>query len=309
MLLTSIVIPVLTLVVIFLFGLQKFSKQIRQTAGENLRSALFKLTKTPLRGIGVGTVFTSLIQSSTATTVILVGLTNAGLIAFSNSLGVILGANIGTTITSQLVALKVTNIAPYFVLLGFFITYFGGTYKRWGKPLFYFGLVFFSLSLISLYMGPVKSSPEIIGLFSSISSIYTAILAGFIFTAIVQSSSVTSGLVVLLASLSLLNLEQALGIVLGANIGTTATALLASIGMNRNAKKVALAHFLFNVIGVSIFLPFVSQFGTLVASLGGSLEQVVANAHVLFNIANAALFLVFLRPFERLVNRMLKSDI
>jgi phosphate:Na+ symporter len=302
MIFTGIIIPVLTLVVIFLFGIQKFSKQISQVAGEEFKIFLEKMTKKPWRGMALGALFSGLIQSSTATTVILVGLVNAGLVTFSNSLGVILGSNIGSTATSQLVALNLTNIAPYMVLLGFFVTYFGQSYRKWGKPIFYFGLVFFSLSLITLYIEPIKSNPEIVGLFSNISSIYVAVLVGIVFTAIVQSSGVTSGLVVLLVGLGLLNLNQAISIILGANIGTTGTALLASIGTSRAAKKVALAHFLFNVIGVLIFLPFISQFGEAVSSLGGSSQQIVANAHMLFNIACALVFLMFLRPFERLID-------
>ena len=304
MILTSIVIPVLTLVVIFLFGIQKFSKQISQVAGERFKNILTRITKTPLRGVGVGALFTALIQSSTATTVMLVGLVDAGLLTFSNSLGVIIGSNLGTTVTSQLVAFHFTNIAPLFVLLGFLVTYFGGAYKRWGKPLFYFGLVFFSLSLISLYIEPVKSNPEIIKLFSGITSIYVALLVGIIFTAIIQSSSVTSGLVVLLTGLGLLNIDQAIGVILGANIGTTSTALLASIGKNIGARKVAIAHFLFNVLGVIMFLPFIGEFVKFVESIGGSSQQVVVNAHIIFNLTCAIIFLILLRPFEKFINRI-----
>jgi len=304
MIITSIIIPVLTLVVIFLFGIQKFSKQIQQVAGDRFKRVLEKITKTPVRGIVVGAVFTSLIQSSTATVVILVGLVNAGLVSFSSSLGVILGANIGTTITSQLVALHLTNVAPYFVLLGFFITYFGHSYKRWGKPIFYFGLVFFSLSLISLYIEPARYNPDIIHMFSNITNIYVAIIVGAVFTAIIQSSSVTSGLVILFVGVGFLDFNQSLGIIFGANIGTTVTALLASIKMNTNARKVAMAHFLFNVFGVIIFLPFISPFSNFISSLGGSSQQIVANAHIFFNVVCVIIFLILIKPYERLVDRL-----
>lgn len=299
--LTGIVIPVLTLVVIFLFGIRKFSKQVDQVAGERFKRVLGKFTKTPVRGALTGSIFTALIHSSTATTVILVGLVDAGLISFQNSLGVMLGANIGTTITSQLVALQMMDIAPYFVLLGFLVTYFGRSYNKWGKPIFYFGLVFFSLSLISLYVEPVKSDPDIIRMFSGITNVYAAIALGTIFTVIIQSSGVASGLVVLLAGSGLLTLEQGIGVILGANIGTTATALVAAIHMNTAAQKAAMAHFLFNVLGVIMLLPFLSYFTQFVESLGGSVAQAIANAHVLFNVATVAIFLVFIKPFGRLV--------
>lgn len=302
MLLTGIIIPILTLVAIFLFGLQKFSKQINQEAGERFKRVLTVFTRTPLRGVALGTGFTALIQSSTATTVLLIALVDKGLLTFSNSIGVIIGANIGSTVTSQLVALDLANIAPYFVLVGFLVTYFGRSYNHLGKPIFYFGLVFFSLSLISLYIEPVKSNPEVIYLFSQITSVYAAIVTGAIFTAIIQSSGVTSGLVILLVGAGLLNLEQAIGVMFGANIGTTATALLVSISAGAGARKVAAAHFLFNTVGVLIFLPFISNFTTLVASFGGEIDQVAANAHLLFNIIIAVIFFIFIRPFEKLVN-------
>lgn len=305
MLLTGIIIPVLTLVAIFLFGIQKFSKQIEQAAGPKLKNLLTASTKTPLRGIVSGTAFSALVHSSTATTVILVGLVSAGFISFSNSLGVILGANIGTTITAQLVALDVPNFSPYIVLLGFLITYLGRSYRHLGKSIFYFGLVFFSLSLISLYIEPVKSNPEIIRIFSELDSPQAAILAGLIFTAVIQSSGVASGLVIILVGAGLLDMQQAIGVILGANIGTTATALIASLGLNRVAKKTAVAHLLFNVIGVALFFPFIGNLADFSASLGGSTQQAVANAHLIFNLVSAVIFLIFLKPFERLINFIL----
>lgn len=270
MLVTGILIPVLSLVVIFLFGVGKFSKQINQAAGERFKRVLTTLTKTPLRGAALGAGFTALTQSSTATTLILVGLADAGLISVFHSLGVIIGANVGATVTSQLVALKAANFAPFFILLGFLVSQFGGSYKRWGKPIFYFGLIFFSLSLISLYIEPVKSDPYIISLFAHLDSVWSALLAGLLFTTVIQSSSVTSGLVVLLVSGGLLSVSQAVPVILGANIGTTATTLLASLGLGAKAKKVAVAHFFFNLLGVAAFVPFLSRFTEFVVSLGGA---------------------------------------
>lgn len=306
MLLTSIIIPVFTLVVIFLFGIVKFSKQVDQEAGDRLRHVLVRFTKTPLRGVALGAVFTAFIQSSTATTVILVALVDKGVITFTNSLGVILGANIGSTFTSQLVALNVTNIAPYFVLLGFLVTYFGRSYKHFGKPIFYFGLIFFSLSLISLYLEPVKSDPEVLRFFASIDGLYPAIGVGILFAAVIQSSGVTMGLVILLSGAGLMSLEQAIGIMLGANIGTTSTTLLASLPLSLGARKAAMAHFLFNVIGVLLILPVIVPYTEYVRSLGGSAEQMVVNAHVLFNVLSVVLFLIFLRPFERFINLVVR---
>jgi len=301
MILTSIIIPVLSLVAVFLWSIHKFSGHIHRAADGGFKRALQKITSSPIRGVFTGGIFTSLIQSSTATTVILVGLVNAGVLSFSHSIGVILGANIGTTITSQLVALKITNIAPYIIIIGFLITYFGRRYKSWGKPIFYFGLVFFSLSLISLYIEPVRTNPDVISIFSGITNPLTAIIAGFLFTAIVQSSSVTSALVIVIAGTGLLDFNQAFPIILGAKLGTTVTVLLVAMSLNREAKRTAVAHFLFNFLGLLIFLPFLVPFANLVAMIGGGVEQNIASAHILFALINAIIFLILFKPFTRVV--------
>lgn len=301
MIVTDIVVPVLSIVAIFLFGIQKFSKQIHQTADERFKALLRSATATRLRGLLLGVSFTSLIQSSTATTVILASLVNAGLLSFENSIAVIFGANIGTTVTSQLIALNIPNIAPYIILIGFIVTYFGGGYKHFGKPIFYFGLIFFSLSLISLYLQPLKNDPQVLAAFGQISDVYTAIFIGVVFTAIIQSSSVTSGLVLVLVGNGLLTFDQAVGIIIGANLGTTATVLIASVAMNVGARRVALAHFLFNIIGIAIFLPFINTYSTFIQGLGGSVEQQVANAHIMFNVVLVVIFLTLFRPFSALV--------
>jgi len=298
--LTSIVIPVLSLVAVFLFGIEKFSRHIRKMADGRFKSALRKLTRNPLGGLALGAIFTALIQSSTATTVILAGLANAGIVSFQQSMGIILGANIG-------IALKVTNIAPYFILLGFLITYFGRERKSWGKPIFYFGLVFFSISLISLYIEPVRTNPEILNLFGKVSNLFIAILVGFLFTSIVQSSSVTSGLVVVLAGSGLLDLNQAFGIILGANLGTTVTVILASLMLNFEAQRVALAHFLFNLLGILILIPFLNEFLLPISNLGIGVAQKVAVAHISFNLIFALLFLLLVKPFSNLVCRVIPA--
>lgn len=299
---SGVIIPILSLVAIFLFSVHKFSDHIQRIAGDKFKSFLHSFTSTPVRGFGLGVLFTSLIQSSTATTVILVSLVHAGLLSFQNSLGVIFGANIGTTITSQLVALNVGNVAPYFVLLGFIFTFSKGRYRIFGKPIFYFGMMFFSLSLISVYLGPMKENAEVLAMLSRVSNFPLAVLVGLAFTAIVQSSSVTSGMVILLVGNGLLGFEQAFGMIIGANIGTTVTALIASILMNVEAKKVALAHLVFNVLGFFLFFPFEGMLSRAIEVLGGSASQQVANAHLLFNLICGVMFLILVRPFGKLIN-------
>ena len=283
--------------VIFFYGIENFSKEVQKIAGSKFRSLLEKLTSSPLRGAFLGAFVTSIIQSSTATTVIAVGLVNAGVLTFAQSLGVVFGANVGTTMTAQLVAFQLTVFAPFFILFGFLLTIIGGKYRFLGKSVFYFGLVFFSLTLISNAIAPIKSDPEIIAMFAQFSDVFVAMAAGFLFTAIVQSSSVTTGIVVLLVGDGLLTLPQAIPIIMGSNIGTSVKAILASRGMDLYAKRTSMAHFLFNLLGVLIFLPFLGGFTEFVVSLGGAPVQQIANAHTVFNVLCAAIFLILIKPF------------
>lgn len=283
--------------ILFLYGIEHFSREIQRIAGEKFRSLLSKVTETRAGGALLGAAVTATIQSSTATTVIVVGLVGAGIIPFMQSVGIIIGANVGTTVTGQLVALKLTAFAPFFILLGFLLSIFGREYKVLGKPIFYFGLVFFGLTLISEGIEPVKNDPAIVEIFSSLSDIFIALAAGILFTIIMQSSSVTTGIVVLLVGSGLLSIYQGIPLIMGANIGTTLTSMLASLNMDLFARRAAVAHFLFNIGGVVIFLPFLAMFADIVIDFGGTPAQQMANAHTLFNVIAAVIFLVALKPF------------
>ena len=294
--------------VLFLYGIEHFSREIQRVAGERFRTLLIKLTKNPFGGALLGALVTAIIQSSTATTVIVVGLVNAGTIPFMQSLGIMFGANIGTTITAQLIAFKLTGFAPIFIVLGFILSIFGGKYRFIGKPLFYFGLVFFSLALVSDAIEPIKSDPAIISLFAELSNVFLAVAAGIIVTIILQSSSVTTGMVVLLAASGLLTLGQAIPIIIGSNIGTTLTSIVAATRMDLFAKRAATAHILFNLGGALLFLPLIAPFADFTASLGGTTAQQVANAHLIFNLTTAIVFLIALQPFKRAIETLVKGD-
>ncbi len=294
--------------ILFRYGIEQFSGEMQRAAGEKFRAYLGKMTKNPLGGAFLGAIVTAVVQSSTATTVIAVGLVNAGTIPFAQSIGVMIGANVGTTVTSQLVALNILWFAPIFILLGFVLNGVGGRYKFLGKPLFYFGLVFFSLSLISDAIAPVKDDADVAALFAGLDNIFIAILVGIVLTALFQSSSVTTGLVVLLAGGGLITLGQGIPIILGANIGTTAMSIFISFGMDLYAKRAAAAHFLFNVGGVLLFLPFLGLFAEAVAGHGGTIAQQVANAHLAFNLVCAAAFLLLIGPFRKAVERLVPGE-
>lgn len=290
-------------VFLFLFAIQKFSKQIHGLVGEKMKKIIESATDTPIRGIFAGSILTAIVQSSTTVTVILIGLVDAGIISFYNSLGIVFGANIGTTITSQLVAFKIIYFAPYILILGFILERTNGKYQKYAKTIFYFGLVLLSLLFILMITEPLQKDPFVLEIFSNISNVYVAILAGLLATIVLQSSSVVSGIIILLVSQDLFDFNQAFGIILGANIGTTSTALIASSVMNSSAKKTALAHFLFNFIGVMVFIPFIGVFSSFMKILELSIEKEVALAYFIFNLANALLFLIFLDYFYRLINK------
>jgi len=251
------ILAILSALILFLYGIQHFSREMQKIAGEKFQKVLTKLTKNRIGGATLGALITSLVQSSTATTVITVGLVDAGIISFAQSLGILIGANVGTTLTGQLIAFKLTSFAPFFIIFGFLLSLFESKYKFLGKPIFYFGLVFFSLNLFAEALIPYQSDPRILEIFSKSSNVFLAIFFGFIFTVLFQSSSVTTGVVVLLASTGFISLLQGIPLLLGANIGTTTTSLIVSSKMGLYARRSAMAHFLFNLLGVLILVRFV----------------------------------------------------
>jgi len=294
--------------ILFLYGIENFSQEIKQLAGDKFRKLLRKVTKTPLIGSFFGAIITAIVQSSSATTVITVSLVNAGIISFYQSLGIIFGSNVGTTLTAQLVALKLTSFAPIFIIIGFLFKLFGKKFRILGKPIFFFGLVFYALMLISNNIDPIKNDPTIMSFFSSLTNVFLALFVGFIFTAIVQSSSVTTGLVVVLAQNSLIDLRIGIPLLIGANIGSSTTALIASLNFNLHAKRVGVANFLFNVGGAIIFIPFISLFTQLIMLIGGEAGQRIANAHIIFNLITLIIFLVLVKPFSELVKKIVPGE-
>lgn len=299
-------ITVIALALIFVFSIHKFSRNIELVAGPNLKIILQKITSNPILGALTGAGITSVVQSSTATTVMTVGLVDAGLITFYQSLGVIFGSNVGSTITSQLIALNVTILAPFVVILGFIILEFGGVFKKYGKSVFYFGLVFLCISLITKIVTPLADNQVVIDALSHIHGLPLSILVGIVLTILFQSSAITTGLSIVLAGSGLLDVSQGMGIMLGSNIGTASTAILASIPMSIEAKKVALAHFMFNVLGLGLILAVFPLCLRFVESFGSPLSQQIANMHVIFNVLSATVFLIFIKQFHWLVLQIAK---
>tara|TARA_R110002073_G_scaffold200460_2_gene359648 strand:- start:711 stop:2285 length:1575 start_codon:yes stop_codon:yes gene_type:complete len=300
-----IAMAAVTAIILFVFGLENFSREIQHISGEQFRKSLAKATRLPVVGVALGAAVTAIIQSSSATSVITIGLVNAGVLSFKNSVGIIFGSNIGTTITAQLVAFKLTTFAPVFIILGFILSLVRSRYSIFGKAVFYFGFVFFSLNLIAASLEPLQQDEALIKLLTQPQNPLYAILFGCLFTAAVQSSSVTTGLAIIFTQQGLLGLENAVPIIMGANIGTTATALLVVFNMDIAAKKTALCHFLFNVGGVLLFLPVLMIWGHKLNSLQMDPAIELAYVHLIFNVVTSLIFIIGINPFVRFVDAIM----
>ncbi len=300
---TTIFTTILALVFIFLFAIQKFTHQIQLVAGDRLKAIMSKWTNTPTKGILSGVFVTSILQSSTAASVILVGLVNGGLIPSYNAIAVIVGANIGSTVTAQLIALNMTFIAPIVVIAGFLIAHTHSRLRRYGKAVFYFGIIFLSLFIIQNLVEPLRENDSFLTFLASLDNPYNAIIVGAILTAIFQSSAVLTGLILILASSGLVGLPMAIGFLLGASIGSPMTAMVASMSASLEAKKVAIAHLFFNLIGFVIFLPVIYEFGKAMEITSSNLIQQIVNAHFTFNVSVAILCFIFFKYFDALVEK------
>ncbi len=295
---------------LFMFGLHYGGKALTRVGGNKLREFLWKFTRIPVLGVLTGIFITIMTQSSSATTVMLVSFTDAGIMKFWETLGVILGADIGTTLTVQLVAFKIHEFSLFMIFTGFILMLFPG--KRWklaGRVIFSFGLVFFGMKIMSDAVAPLKEIKKFHSLLAWAGKRpLIGILAAAVFTGIIQSSGATMALILSLSFQNLITLKEAIPLIFGANIGTCVTAVIASVGRDVEAKKVALAHVLFKVLGVILFFPFLSHFAHFISLLSPSLSRSIANAHTFFNVGATLLFLPFLRPFSALVRFLTPAE-
>jgi len=301
---------------LFLFGMDIMTDALKQAAGSYLKDVLAKLTRNRFMGVGVGAFITAVVNSSSVTTVILVGFISAGLLSMAQSVSVILGANIGSTITAQILAFKVSAIALPAITVGFGVTFLAPskTLKQYGRMVLGFGLVFYGMSIMSDAMAPLRSHQPFLEALVNLDTVIAAAIAGAIFTAVIQSSAATTGIVIVMAGQGIIDLETAIAIALGANIGTCATAGLAAIGKPREAVWAAIVHLLFNVAGVVIWIAFIPELAEFVRGISPTSDDLtgtaraaadaprqIANAHTIFNIANTALFIGFTTHLARFV--------
>ncbi len=305
---------------LFLYGMERMSDALKNVAGEKMKDILGMLSNNRFMGMITGAIVTAVIQSSSVTTVMLVGFVTAGLMSLSQTVGVIMGSNIGTTITAQIVAFKVTKYALLLVAIGFGMLFASKKEKiqQYGYMIMGLGMIFFGMGVMSGAMKPLRTYQPFLEMMTQMSNPVLGILVAALFTALIQSSSATTGVIIVLAMQGLISLKAGIALSFGANIGTCVTALLAAIGRPREALRVSIVHVLFNVVGVVIFLPFIGPFVKFVVSISPSpaegltglqaaasvLPRQVANAHTIFNATCALVFLPFVTFFARIVYRL-----
>ena len=299
---------------LFLYGMRLMSDSLEQAAGARMRAILEFFTKTPLRGILVGTLFTAVIQSSSACTVMVVSFVHSGLMDLYQAAGVIMGANIGTTVTSQLISFNLSALAPAIVMAGIILVMISKKVKvqRVGEVLLGFGILFMGLNTMSSSMAVLRESPQVVEIMGSLNGHFAALIVGLVVTAVLQSSSATVGIVLLLANQGLLDMRICFFIILGCNIGACVSALLAGLNGKRDAKRAAMIHLLFNILGtiimyvaLTVALEPITHFIEFVS--GSNPGREVANAHTLIKIVEVLILAPFIKQIVKMTGWVVRG--
>ena len=290
-------LAVISAIVLFLYGLQAFTREIQAVGGDTLRKWLGRLTSDPIRGVLLGAGATAIVQSSSAVVALAICLVDSGILTFRQSLGIVMGANVGTTSTAWLVSLRLTDIGPFFIVLGTLVGALPTRFRMIGKALFYFGFIFFGLELVSGTLKPMAETPFFKDLVRRADMPLMGVLVGVVLTALVQSSTIVTGLCIVMVQQEILTAYAAIPIVIGTNIGTTLKGILITIGMKGTARHVALANIAFNVAGVLLLLPFLRPFAAAMVEFSTDPGISVAWAQFLFNLGMTVIGLVALRLF------------
>ena len=298
----------------FLYGMKLMSDGLEKVAGAKMQSVLEMCTKNRFIGVIVGFIFTAIIQSSSATTVMIVSFVNSGLMTLTQAVGPIMGANIGTTITGQLVALELDAIAPFFIILGVIMMMFSKKQfiQKIGEVVLGLGILFFGMGYMKEAMSDMKDSQRVVDFIQSVKNPFVLILAGLVITTMLQSSSATIGIMIGMASASLLgnDLVVIFYMMLGINIGTCTSAILASLTGKKEAKRAAMIHFLFNVLGAVVMFPIIALFGEKLESImyavsGGRMASAVANINTFVKVFQVLIFFPFAKGIVRLAEMVI----
>jgi len=293
---------------ILIYGIIVMGDSLQIIAGDRLRRLIGSLTGTPVKGLLVGTAVTGILQSSSATTVMVVSFVDVGLMTLNQAIGVILGANIGTTVTAQLIAFKITDIAYLCAVFGagLCILCKKRRNKQIGVGLVGFGLLFIGMEMMQGPMAFLKTRPDIMTVFGD--HVFLAFLSGLAVTLLIQSSSATVGLTMAIAAQGVIPLNTAIAIILGDNIGTTITAVLASLGANRSAKQAACAHVMIKILGTAVVMPILPFYTSLIAMTSSDISRQVANAHSIFSVIIALIFLPFVSQYAKFIRKIIPDD-
>jgi len=309
---------------LFLFGMEQMSEGLKAASGESLKTLLASVTKNRILGAITGAFITAILNSSSVTTVLVVGFITAGIMTMAQSVGIIMGANIGSTFTAQIIAFNITQYALLMVAVGFAMLFISNVEKtrHYGAMIMGLGLVFFGMGVMSEGMVPLRTYEPFIELMVRMEKPLLGILVGAVFTGLVQSSAATTGIAIVMASEGLMSLPAGIALAFGANIGTCVTAILAAIGKPTEAKRAAAVHILFNVIGVMIWVAFIPELARFVewlsptspdltgtAKLAAEVPRQIANAHTVFNVANTIIFLGFTTQFAKLASRLVPEKV
>ncbi|MCK4308663.1 MAG: Na/Pi cotransporter family protein [Candidatus Atribacteria bacterium] len=296
---------------LFLYGMQLLSDGLQKVTGDRIQKIMEFLTNRPVKGVATGTLITSIIQSSSATGVITVGLVNAGLLNLKQAISVIAGASIGTTITAQIVSFRLEKYALPAIGIGFIFNFLAKkkSYKYFGQILLGFGILFLGLYTMSQAVRPLRDYAPFLNLLASISHNFSlGIIVATIFTAIIQSSSATIAIVIAMSIQGIIDLDTAIPLVLGSNIGTCITVLIASIGSSITGKRVALSQLVFKTLGVLLFSLFIAKFTYLASLTSINIPRQIANAHTMFNVIDTMILLPFINIFVKLIVKILPGE-
>jgi phosphate:Na+ symporter len=308
----------------FLFGMEQMSDGLKAAAGDALKDVLAGLTRNRFMGALTGAFVTAILNSSSVTTVLVVGFISAGFMTLTQSVGIIMGANVGSTVTAQIVAFNITQYALILVALGFFMLFSAKQEKmrHYGTMIMGLGLVFYGMGVMGDAMTPLRSYPPFLDLMLRMESPLLGILVGALFTGLVQSSAATTGIAIVMAAGGLISLPAGIALAFGANVGTCVTAVLASMGKPVEAKRAAMIHIIFNIAGVALWVMFIPQLAEFIVSISPASTELtgkarmaadvprqIANAHTVFNIANTLIFIGFTGYFARLVERLMPEKV
>lgn len=291
---------------LFIFATHKFTKQVELIEGDKLKNVLTSLSDSPWRSTLLGVIFAALLQSSTATVIAASSLVNAGLLNWMASVSLVIGANLGSAIATHILSYHSIYIAAYLLIAGTLLGAIPSRLRKFGKAIFYFGLMFFCLSLLGNFVEPLQDSPLVHNLLSGLSGLPIAILVGIVITVCLQSSAVVNGLALVFVAKGLLPVTEGVGLLLGAGIGATSTAVIAAYFYDRHARRTVFAHVVYNIVGLIVISPFLKIIIQSVVSGSVSPVSSIATVYLIFNILSAIVFLVFLRPFIRLSHHFVK---